>query len=193
MLQSSNAGHDRSRSTCHSLLPQKHKCFHHPTVTITHTHTHTHSHLHSPYHITLLSPDCKHKNCFLPSSVTSRFSERFFYNPLLVLPWRSNNVSVRSCLRKAPLLLYCCQRVVTVTCRVRRSDKATRQWTSHFLSAHERARRLLCATTTATTRADLVGTTLKGTETFVSRKPLRTTAAERFENIALPNHSYRLE
>ena len=33
------------------------------------------------------------------------------------------------------------------------------------------------------TRADIVGTTLKGTETFVSRAPERTTAATRFENL----------
>ena len=32
------------------------------------------------------------------------------------------------------------------------------------------------------TRADLVGTTLKGTETFISSAPERTTAATRFEN-----------
>jgi hypothetical protein len=147
---------------------------------------------HHSYSSPSLSPDCKHKNCFLPSSVTSLQRENILQSHLYCPAGQTMSLlalfAQGSCHS-----LYCCQRVVTVTCRVRRNDKATRRWTSHFPSAHERARRLLCATTTAMTRADLVGTTLKGTETFVSRLPLRTTAAERFENIAQPNHFISFE
>ena len=61
---------------------------------------------------------------------------------------------------------YLCQRVVTMTCR--EWQRAQTRW-AFSSSVSACANQLLCGTSSAMTRADLVGTTLEGTETFVSK------------------------
>ncbi|KAH8663463.1 hypothetical protein BGZ60DRAFT_68048 [Tricladium varicosporioides] len=103
------------------------------------------------------------------------------------------SISSLSCAPGQTMLPFAPVHRSVASAKVTIGARTPEQQKEHPISCQRIEKRWLCGTSTAMTRADLVGTTLKGTETFVSRLQEGTTAAERFENIGQPNQQYHFK